>query len=78
MALTIKEEMQSYFSELTEVEQKSVLQLIKTFLAAREIKGRVSIEQYNEEIDEALADVATGNYITQADLEKESIQWQKR
>jgi hypothetical protein len=38
----------------------------------------ISIEQYNKEIDEALVDVAEGNFIIQEELEKQSAEWYKR
>jgi predicted transcriptional regulator len=34
-----------------------------------------SLEQYNIEIEEAMAEAAAGNYITQEELEKESASW---
>jgi hypothetical protein len=46
--------------------KKSVLLMLKTFLSGRnEATQRISIEQYNKEIDEALAEVEAGNYLTQ-------------
>ncbi|MCY7311925.1 MAG: hypothetical protein SGI96_21090 [Bacteroidota bacterium] len=76
MANTLEQEWQSYFVQLNEVERKSVLLLLKTFLQRRhEDEGRVSIEQYNKEIDEALAEVAAGNYITQEEMEKQAAKW---
>jgi hypothetical protein len=38
--------------------------------------SRVSIEQYNKEINEALAEVKAGNYITQKEMEKQAAKWQ--
>jgi predicted transcriptional regulator len=36
---------------------------------------RISIEQYNKEIDEALAEVEAGNYITQKEMERKAANW---
>jgi len=36
---------------------------------------RLSIEDYNKAIDEALAQVKAGNYVKQEDLEKEIETW---
>jgi len=73
---TIKEEMLQYFTRLNRAEQNSVLEMIKTFINGREEQAeRINIEQYNREIDEALAEVAAGNYVTQEELEKESQSW---
>lgn len=35
----------------------------------------ITIEQYNKEIDEALAEEAAGNYITQEEMEKKVNKW---
>ena len=74
MASTLDKELYSYFVQLNEAEKKSVLQLLKTFLHRRnEDTGRISIEQYNKEIDEALAEVEAGNYITQEEMENKRL-----
>lgn len=76
MANVLEQEWQSYFVQLNDVERKSVLLLLKTFLQRRhEDEGRISIDQYNKEIDEALAEVAAGNYITQEEMEKKAAKW---
>lgn len=76
MANALEKEWYSYFVQLSEAEKKSVLLMLKTFLHGRnEEAGRISIEQYNKEIDEALAEVAAGNYITQEEMEKQAAKW---
>jgi hypothetical protein len=76
MANVLEKEWHSYFIQLNEVEKKSVLLMLKTFLQRRaENDDRISIDQYNKEIDEALAEVEAGNYITQADMEKRATKW---
>jgi hypothetical protein len=76
MASVLDKELYSYFRQLSEAEKISVLQMLKTFLKGRiENNGRSSIEQYNKEIDEAITEVAEGNYITQEELEKQSAKW---
>ncbi len=76
MANVLEKEWHSYFVQLNETEKKSVLLMLKTFLQRRtENDDRISIEQYNKEIDEALAEVEAGNYITQADMEKRAAKW---
>jgi hypothetical protein len=76
----VQQEMQEIFAELTESEQKQVLEITKTILATNHgwEHGRTSIEQYNREIDEALEEVAAGNYITQEQMEKQSAQWHRK
>jgi len=72
-------EMQEYFAELSQAEQRQVLEMAKTLLANHsENDSRISIDQYNREIDETLEDVAHGNYITQDDIERQSAQWHRK
>ncbi len=76
MADVLDKELSSYFMQLNEAEKKSVLLMLKTFLKGRnENMQRISIEQYNKEIDEALAEVEAGNYITQKEMERKAANW---
>ena len=60
MASVLDKEMFNYFTQLNEAEKKSVVQMLKTFLKGRKKNpGRISIEQYNKEIDEAMEEVKT-------------------
>ncbi len=62
--------------ELQQVEDPSLLQAIKAVLHyGLKNEGRISIEQYNRELDEANARVESGQFITQEELEKEAAQW---
>jgi hypothetical protein len=71
MATALEKEWYSYFVQLNDAEKKSVLLMLKTFLKGRkENMEGISIEQYNKEIDEALAEAAAGNSITQKEMEK--------
>ncbi|MEO7119900.1 MAG: hypothetical protein ABIY62_02320 [Ginsengibacter sp.] len=76
MANVLEKEWYGYFEMLNEAEKKSVLSMLKTFLTTRnENAVDVSIEQYNKDIDESLAEAATGNYITQDEMEKKAVKW---
>ena len=76
MANALEQEWHNYFVQLNEVERKSILLMLKTFLQRRnEDADRISIEQYNKEIDEALAEVEAGNYINQDEMEKRAAKW---
>jgi hypothetical protein len=74
MSKTIDREMFTYFMQLEEAEKKSVVELLKTFMKGRKV-DRISIEQYNKDIDEATAQAAKGEYTTFEDLEKEMQSW---
>jgi hypothetical protein len=71
----IDEEMNNYFMQLNETEKKSVVQLIKTFLKSRKEFERISIEQYNKEIEEAESEIQKGDLLTHDDVVKMSSGW---
>lgn len=76
MENVLDKKMFNYFKQLNDAEKKSVVQMLKTFLSGRqETTGRISIEQYNKEIDEAMEEVKEGNYITQEEMEKIAAKW---
>jgi predicted transcriptional regulator len=76
MANVSEQEWHNYFLQLNEMERKSVVLMLKAFLQQRnQDTGRISLEQYNKEIDEALAEVEAGNYITQEEMEKRAAKW---
>ena len=50
--------------------------MLKTFLQrSSQTEGRVSIDQYNQEIDEAVNQASEGNYITQEEMKKKASKW---
>lgn len=76
MANTIEQELQHYLLQLNEAEKKSVLQLLKTFVKGRKQKQkRMTIEEYNEEINEALAEAEKGDVYTHEEVVKMVKNW---
>ena len=76
MAKALERELLQYIFQLDEAEKKSVLQMLKTFLKGREKSlPRISIEQYNKEIDEAIARVEAGDYYTHEEVERMAKEW---
>lgn len=71
-APSLDSEFNRYWSLLTPVQKESLLSVIKSFVIPEE---RVSIEQYNKEIDEAVARVEAGEFYTQEEVEKMSKEW---
>ena len=73
MATTsLSDEMVKNFVQLNAAEQKSVLQMIKTFLSSKKIDtAPQTIEEYNAEIDEAVEGYKRGEFTTMAQLQKE-------
>ena len=76
MANAIDREMYTYFTQLNDAEKKSVVQMLKTFLISRKDQyERITVEQYNKELDEAMERVNKGEYTTFEELEKEMKSW---
>ncbi len=74
--MDINTERSLLIKELQQVEDLSLLQAIKAVLHyGLQNEGRISIEQYNQELDQANARIDSGKFITQEDLEKEAAQW---
>ncbi|MBK6275995.1 MAG: hypothetical protein IPF58_15490 [Saprospirales bacterium] len=63
------------FLPLLGKEKKTILGFIKSVVKIKEQPQRISIKQYNLEIDEAMARIDAGEYITQEEVEKESKHW---
>jgi hypothetical protein len=76
MAKALERELFQYILQLDEAQKKSVLEMLKAFVKGREKKSaRISIEEYNKEIDEAISRVEAGEYYTHEDVERMSKDW---
>ena len=71
MSKALERELVQYVLQLDETQKKSLLEMLKTFVKGQEKKStRISIEQYNKEIDEAIARVEAGEFYTQEEVER--------
>lgn len=70
-------EILSYLPLLGEGEKKSLLVIIEAFLKLKQPDhgGRISIEKYNEELDEALTRIKSGKFYTQEEAEAQINEW---
>ena len=67
----IDQEMNIYFMQLSLAEKKSVVQMIKTFLhRSKKEAVNIDLEEYNNEIDEAMAEVERGEFYTHDEVVK--------
>ena len=61
--------MSNYFSQLNDQQKKSVVQMLKVFLNGRSGNTkRISIEQYNIELDQAMEEVERGETYTHEEV----------
>lgn len=72
MAISIDNELNKYWRLLTKGQKESLLSIIKSIVIPVE---RISIAQYNREIDQAVKRVKAGEYLTQDEVEKLSKDW---
>ena len=76
MANATDQEMLNYFTQLNEAEKKTVVELLKAVVQRRKDPlSRITIKQYNKELDEAMERVNKNEYTTFEDLEKEMRSW---
>ena len=71
-APSLDSEFNMYWSLLTPIQKESLLSLVKSFVVLRD---RISVEEYNKEIDEAVDRVEAGEFYSQEDVEKMSKGW---
>ena len=70
-ASATSQEMLNYFNQLNKAEQKSILQMLKTFLNNRkEGANPQSLEEYTKELEKADAEIEGGDFILHEDIVK--------
>ena len=70
-ASATSQEMLDYFNQLNKEEQKSILQMLKTFLSNRkEGDSAQSLEAYTKELEKADAEIEAGDFILHEDVVK--------
>ncbi len=73
---TIDNEIALYLTFLDNDEKESILGVIKSFLKSKNGENdRISIEQYNNELDEAVERIKNGVHLTQEEVENQSGKW---
>lgn len=71
METSFDRELIGYFTLLDEKQKETILAMIKSFIEPQ----RITIEQYNKEIDEANERIEKGEFITVEELKKEAQSW---
>lgn len=70
-SISLKKELLQYFFQLTDAEQQSVLNLIKTFTHSRNTEFKpITVDQYNRELEEADAEIEFGDFVTHEEVKK--------
>jgi hypothetical protein len=71
----VKKQLNTYLPLLTIEQQELLLNMAKNILYAEPSSKRISIKQYNKEIEEAEARIAKGQYKTHAQVVKAFSKW---
>ena len=76
-AQSLEQEFDQYWSKLNIVEKESLLAVAKNYVQLKDDNDteRLSIEEYNKEIDEAVARVEAGEFYTHEEVVKMSKDW---
>ncbi len=72
----LNQEFYHYYNRLSKVQKESMLSLVKSFLEKSDEKTkRVSVKQYNKELEEAEKRIGEGEYVTHESLKAEAKKW---
>ena len=76
-AQSLEQEFDQYWSKLSIVEKESLLAVAKNYVQLKDENDteRVSIEDYNKEIDEAMARIDAGEFHTHEEVVEMSKTW---
>lgn len=75
---SIKKELNTYLPLLSTNQQELVLAMVKSILQVDSNEPRISIEQYNAEIEFALSEVKKGKSISHKEVVNQSKKWLKK
>jgi len=72
----VNEQMYNLFMRLNDEDKESVVEMIEAFIKGKAYDdGRISIEQYNKELEEADRRIDAGDFTTHEDLLEEMKSW---
>ncbi len=77
-AVTVKRELSTYLPLLSARQQSLILEMIKGLLHVDSKEKRISLEQYNIEVDAALKEFKQGKGVSHEDVVKQTKKWLKR
>ena len=71
----IKKQFDGYLPLLTAKQQALILEMVKSFLNVDKDTKRISKRQYNKELNEAVARIEKGDFVSHKDAIKELAKW---
>jgi len=78
--MDIQAEKTALIKRLEQINDRSLIQALKHMVdfGLKDKKERISIEQYNSEIEEADAEIESGDYLTHEEAVKEIRSWREK
>lgn len=76
--MSLDKQIKQSLPQLDNEQKQSILSVIKSFLKLKDTSQpteRITVEQYNKEIDEAMERVAKGEFYTHEEVEEMSKKW---
>ena len=74
-ATAIKKQFDGYLPLLSDKQRTLLLEMVKSFLNVDTNSKRITKKQYNKEINEAVARIEKGNFVSHKDALKELSEW---
>lgn len=71
----IKKQFDAYLPLLTAKQQTLLLEMVKSFLNVDKDTKRITKKQYNKELNDAVALIESGNFVSHKDAVKELSKW---
>lgn len=75
MTAQLDDEFKKYWSKLSLIEKESLLTAAKNYIELKEEAESLDTQQYNKEIDEAVARVKAGEFYTHEEVLKMAKDW---
>ncbi len=75
VSTSIKKQFETYLPLLSEQQQTLLLEMVKNFLNVESNTKRISKKQYNKELDEAVARIENGEFVTHEEAMMELNKW---
>jgi len=74
----VKKQLDTYLPLLSNRQQEILLDMVKNILNIDKKEKRITVEEYNIEIEESLKQIDSGETVTHEDVLKQSKTWFKR
>lgn len=76
-AQSLDMEFNSYWLQLSVAEKESLLSVAKHYVELKDDTSSITVDQYNDELAQAMSRIDAGQIITHDDVKKQSQNWLK-